>query len=96
MTKRAKIAVGYSGIILWMFLPMIPVMLASLIASHCGSKLDEGGPHPCIVFGRDIGGTLYSMFVMGWFGLITFPSGLLALIVFTVMIIKGRKFELGV
>jgi hypothetical protein len=77
-----------------MFLPMIPVVIAGAIASYCGCQLDEGGPHPCILFGRDIGGTLSSMIVMGWFGLLTFPSGFLALIIFTVLI-KRRKFELG-
>lgn len=69
---------------------MIPVMTASVIASACGARLDEGGPHTCIVLGKDIGGLLYSMGVMGWFGLLTFPSGFLLLIVFTVMIIRER------
>ena len=91
MTHRVKVAAGYGVIILWMFSPMIPVVMASVIASACGCKLDEGSAHKCILFGRDIGGMLYSMGVMGWFGLLTFPSGFLALIVFTVMIIKERK-----
>jgi hypothetical protein len=91
MTRRAKVATGYGVILLWMFSPMIPVVIAGAIASKCGCQLDEGGTHPCIVFGRDIGGALYSMGVMGWFGLLTFPSGFIALIVFTVMIIRERK-----
>jgi hypothetical protein len=76
--ERTAIAVGFGAILLWMFLPMIPVFIAGAIASH-------------IVFGRDIGGTLYKMGVMGWFGLLTFPSGFLMLIVLTVKVIKSRR-----
>ena len=91
MTRRAKVAAGYGVILLWMFSQMVPVIIAGLIASACGCKLDEGSAHTCIVFGRDIGGMLYSMGVTGWFGLLTFPSGFLALIVFPVMIINERN-----
>jgi hypothetical protein len=94
MTPESKIAAGYGSIFLWMFLPMIPVAIASAIAWFCGSQLDEGGPHPCILFGRDIGGMLSDMAMMGWFGLLTLPSGFLALIIFNI-IIKRRKLELG-
>ena len=90
MTKGVKITAGYGAILLWMFLPMLPVLIASAIASYCGAQLDEGSPHPCMLFGRDIGGTLYAMGVMGWFGLLTFPTGFIALIVFTVKIIRNR------
>ena len=69
-----------------MFLPFIPVIIAGVIAAACGCKLDEGSVHPCTVFGTDIGGALYTMGVMGWFGLLTFPTGILALIVFSVFV----------
>jgi len=93
MRRGSKIASGYGIILLWIFLPMIPVVIAGAIASYTGSQLDEGGPHPCIVFGRDIGGTLYKMGVMGWFGLLTFPTGFIALIVFTISLFKRRLPE---
>ncbi|HTS16954.1 MAG TPA: hypothetical protein VMP11_05220 [Verrucomicrobiae bacterium] len=89
MTRRAKI-IGYGVIVLWTFLPMIPVVIAGAIASHCGCQLDEGGAHPCIVLGRDIGGRLYEMGVVGWFGLLTFPTGILALLLFTGIVIARR------
>ena len=91
MTRRVNVAASYGVIVLWTFLPMVPVVVASVIASACGCKLDEGSAHTCIVLGKDIGGVLYSMGVMGWFSLLTVPSGFLALVVFTVMIIKERK-----
>jgi hypothetical protein len=93
MTRGSKIATGYGVILLWTFLPMIPVAIASAIAAYTGSQLDEGGPHPCILFGRDIGGTLYKMGVMGWFGLLTFPTGFIALILFTATLFKRRSSE---
>ncbi|HLX70642.1 MAG TPA: hypothetical protein VKV04_13530 [Verrucomicrobiae bacterium] len=88
MTRPVKIGIGYGVILLWMFLPMIPVFIAAAIASHYGCQVDEGGTHPCIVFGKDIGGKLYEMGVMGWFGLLTFPSGLLALLLFSVVVVR--------
>jgi hypothetical protein len=95
MTRRAKL-IGYGIILLWTLWPFIPVFVASAIASHYGARLDEGSAHPCIVNGRDIGPTLYSMGVMGWFGLLTIPTGLLALALFTVMILTGRKSISGI
>jgi hypothetical protein len=90
MTRRS-VAIGYGIIVLWMFLPFIPVIIASLIASACGCDLDEGSAHPCIVFGKDIGRTLYAMGVMGWLGLLTFPTGFLALLGFTAEMMKRRN-----
>jgi hypothetical protein len=87
MSRRAKIIV-YGIILLWMFCPMIPVAIASNIASAHGCKLDEGNPHPCIVFGKDIGGLLYEMFVMGWYCLFTIPTGIFALAAFTDRVFK--------
>lgn len=87
MTRRARIALSYGAIVLWMFLPVIPVVIAGAIASFFGAQLDEGNVHPCIVLGRDIGGILYAMGMMGWLGLVTFPSGFLALVLLTVGVV---------
>jgi hypothetical protein len=59
--------------------PMISVMIAGFIAEANGCVLNEGNIHPCIVNGEDVGGTLYTMFVLGWFMLATLPMGALAL-----------------
>ena len=85
MKPRTK-AIGYRIILLWMFWPLVPAILASVIAASRGCKLDEGSVHPCVVFGTDIGEVLYTMFVMGLFAMGTFPSGILALIVFAVIV----------
>ena len=42
---------------------------------------------PCIVNGNDMGEQLYSMGVMGWFMLVTIPTGLIALAVYGVILL---------
>jgi hypothetical protein len=66
-------------ILAWTIWPVALVVLAGNIASANGCQLDEGSVHPCIVNGRDMGEQLYGMGVMGWFMLVTIPTGLLAL-----------------
>ncbi|MBT9246111.1 hypothetical protein KM031_17665 (plasmid) [Gemmobacter fulvus] len=51
--------------------PLVSVALAGLIAESNGCALHEGFAQPCIVFGADIGGVLYTMAVMGWLMLIS-------------------------
>ena len=51
--------------------PFVSVALAGLIAEWNGCVLHEGFAGPCIVFGTDIGGVLYTMTVMGWLMLIS-------------------------
>ena len=60
------------------------MLIASAIAAGAGCQLDEGGVNSCVVFGMDIGGLLAGLFVMGWFGLITLPTGFLALVGFSI------------
>ncbi len=62
--------------------PLISVAIAGEIASSHGCQLDEGSIHPCMVNGQDMGETLYSMGVMGWFMLVTIPIGGLVFIVY--------------
>jgi hypothetical protein len=85
MTKRAK-RIGHGLIVLWMFLPIIPALTADLIGFACGCQVDEGSVHSCIVLGLDIGSSLYSMGVIGWLVLITFPTGIVALVVFSLVV----------
>ena len=57
-------------------LPLLSVAIAGEIANANNCPLDEGSVHPCIVNGRDMGETLYTMGMMGWFMLVTIPVGL--------------------
>lgn len=53
--------------------PLVSVVAASAMASLAGCELNEAGPTPCIVGGRDVGGVLVTMFVLGWLMLATAP-----------------------
>jgi hypothetical protein len=89
--KRKTILIGYGIILLWMILPMISVFTASAIADASGCSLDEGSAHQCIVMGKDVGETLYTMFVMGWMFFLTVPTGLVALVLFTVIVLVSAR-----
>ena len=89
--KKRFIHIGYGIIVLWMVWPLVPVMIASIVATSCGCQLDEGSIHPCIVFGRDIGKLLYGLSMMGWFGIATFPSGMIALVIFSVIVWRRKR-----
>lgn len=88
--KRRTILIGYGVIVLWMLLPMISVLTAGVIAQAAGCDLDEGSAHPCTVAGMDVGEALYTMFVMGWMFFLTVPTGLVALVLFTVIVLVKR------
>lgn len=62
--------------------PLLSTMVAGAIAGRYGCDLDEGSIHPCVVNGRDIGGTLYTLGMMGWFALGTIPLGAIAVAVY--------------
>ena len=73
--------------------PLLSVVIASCVASHYGSQLDEGGPHPCVIHGVDVGGILYDMGVAGWFMILTVPIGLLAILMFTLQIFRNGAVQ---
>ena len=83
MKRRTK-AIGYGIILFWMFWPFIPLVVANVIATICGCELD--GAQPCIVFGNDIGKSLYNICFIGYIGMATFPTGIIALIVFALFV----------
>ena len=74
-------------ILLWTIWPIILVAFAGAIASANGCELNETVINSCIVNGRDLGNTLYSLGVMGWFMLVTIPTGLLALLIFLLLLL---------
>jgi hypothetical protein len=82
-------------ILLWMLWPAIMAGTAGAIATANGCELNEAVINSCIVDGREMGDTLYAMGVMGWFMLVTIPTGLLALLVFLLLLliewIVGRR-----
>ena len=77
-------------ILLFALAPVISVFVASWLAEANGCVLNEGDSHPCLIGGADWGGTLYTLFVLGWFALATLPLGGGALIVWLTILIIHR------
>lgn len=89
MKKRtAQVGCGLL-IVLWMILPLLSVLTAYAIGNAFGCQVDEGSAHSCVVAGQDIGEMLYTMGVMGWFMFVTIPSGLVALVIFLIVLLVG-------
>jgi len=93
---------GLVVIVVFTTAPLISAGIAGSIASANDCRLDEGSIHTCVVNGRDLGSTLYSMGVFGWFMLATIPIGLVVLLVYLVgMVFVGvilhrrRKNDIG-
>ena len=74
-------AIVLAGIALVALAPVLSVVLAGAIANANGCTVDEGSVHACVVGGREMGETLYTMFVAGWLMFITLPAGALAFLV---------------
>jgi hypothetical protein len=91
MTKR-KIIFTYCLIALYSVAPILCILISSAVATAAGSQLDESGAHPTYVLGVDVGEILSAMFVCGWFTMVTVPTGLIAMLVFTVIwVVRRRK-----
>lgn len=64
--------------------PLIAALSASSAANVFGCELNEGGVHPCVVGGTDIGEMLAFLFVSGWFMFFTIPLGAAAMLVWCI------------
>lgn len=61
-------------------MPVFSVLLAQAIAKKLNCEINEGSATTCLWNGHDIGSHLYSMFVLGWLGLVTVPAALIILV----------------
>lgn len=78
-------------LLLWIA-PLLLALAAGGLASSLGCELNEGSVHPCILFGSDIGGTLYTMSVLGWLTIIGIPFVVIALVVWAIVaIVLNRR-----
>ena len=78
---------GVVVIVLVAAAPLISALIAGSIASANDCRLDEGSIHTCLINGRDLGPTLYSMGVFGWLMIATIPIGLVVLVVYLVIML---------
>jgi hypothetical protein len=65
--------------------PLLIALGAGTYAASHGCVLHEGFVNPCIVGGRDVGKALYTLGVLGWFGIATIPLGVIALLTLIVV-----------
>jgi len=65
------------------------------LGSALGCTVNEAQPNPCLVLGLDLGGALYSGFVLGWLMLVTLPFALAALLAWVVLGLRAiwRRFR---
>jgi hypothetical protein len=71
--------------------PVGSVVACGLIANAHGCKVDEGSVHPCVINGQDYGQPLYTLGVLGWLMLVTIPGGLVAFIIWLIVLILHRE-----
>jgi hypothetical protein len=89
--RTRKIIFIYGLILLYALAPLLSVLLCGVIASLAGCSVSEAGASPCPILGFDMGGVLVTMLVCGWLIFWTLPSGLLFLVVFTIIVLILRR-----
>jgi hypothetical protein len=92
MTKKLM-SVSLVLILLLWAAPLVLALAAGGVASLLGCELNEGAIHPCILFGSDIGETLYTFGVLGWLSIIGLPFAVIALVIWAIVaaIVNRRR-----
>jgi hypothetical protein len=91
MEPRLRNTIVYGIIVSWMVFPVVCVLIATAISAIFGCTVTESSPEPCIVFGIDMGRMLHILAVMGWLGIITLPSGGIALALYTAFVMMESR-----
>jgi hypothetical protein len=78
MRNVRSLLIGYAVIAMLTGWPVVLATVAGVTASLYGCTLNEAGVHPCVVAGRDVGPTLYSMGMTAWFLIALIPLGAIA------------------
>ena len=91
MEPRLRNTIVYGIIVSWMIFPLVCVLIAAAISVIFGCTVTESSSQPCIVFGVDMGRMLHVLAVMGWLGIITLPSGLIALALYTAFVMMESR-----
>lgn len=83
MPSAHRIFFVYAFLAALALVPVLCVVVSAAVAKKYGCRLDEGGVHPCLIGGRNIGPLLYKGFMMGWVAVLTVPGAGLGALVFT-------------
>lgn len=82
-----------SILILACLAPLFSMVAADVVARIYGCDLDLAATHPCMAGGSDIGQTLMTMGMMGWYLMTTLPVLLAVAVLWTIVEI-ARWFAL--
>jgi hypothetical protein len=85
MTTKRLMSISLVLILLLWAAPLLLALAAGGLASALGCELNEGSVHPCMLFGSDIGETLYTFGVLGWLSIIGIPFVVIALIIWVIV-----------
>ena len=90
MTSKSKkrLLFSFASLCFTLF-PVICVYLSTALSGAFGCNVNEANSYNCVVLGIDIGNFLYVLFVSGWLGIITFPIGGLATVVFFILALNS-------
>lgn len=66
---------------LLIFFPICSVLLSGFLAKILKIKVNESSSDDYYIGKWNIGKTIYKMFMMGWFGIITIPLGLIIFVI---------------
>lgn len=79
----------YFAVLIYIILPLLGPISASMIADACDCDMTGSGPEPCYFMGIDIGPMVYTLAFLAWFFLATVSTGGLFLVAYTIYIIIG-------
>ena len=91
---RKLLLASYAAIALLALSPLLIAFAASSAAERLGCGLNEGDPRPCFFHGKDIGGALYTMFVMAWLSVGSLPLGIVAALIVTAVVLDRSSRRL--
>jgi hypothetical protein len=93
--RKRTILIGYSILVVWAALPLLVSLLADTLAHRLGAHTTCGGNYlgPCVIFGADICPLLNTMGAMVWLFFLTFPTGVFAIVLFTVVVVVLKLRE---
>lgn len=89
--SKSNLSLLVTGYLIILIIGIAPILVAGL-ASFVGECLDcivnEAATHSCVRWGISFGEVLSSMFMMGWFFLISVPIAFFLFILWTIYAIK--------
>jgi len=90
-----KVIWGYFFIILLSLFPVLLAMLAGGIGGSMGCNINEAGTDECIRAGIHFGTLLNGMVVIGWLAILTVPAGVIAFIMWTIIVIHDSIYYMN-